>query len=145
MKKLLTVLFLVFPVILNMASADEWDRDAIHNWTTAKRTTGDVTITATFVNPTDIWDPGFLVFYVQVDSDTLNLEGLDFKRDIIFRDDNDWTFLPKEVEVRGSGRHREAVLKFLRSRFKVNHLELVVKKTDLADETVFRWFSMRSL
>lgn len=144
-KLLLAALFLVFPIISNIASAEEWDRDAAQNWTTVKKTTGDVTFTATFVNPTDIWDPGFLVFYVQVDSDTLNLDSLDFKKEIVLRDDNDWTFLPKEVKERGSGRHREAILKFIRSRFKVSYIELVFRKTALADETVFRWFSMRTM
>ncbi|MDO8447031.1 MAG: hypothetical protein Q7T53_13215 [Deltaproteobacteria bacterium] len=143
-KLLLAALFLVFPIMSSIAPAEEWDRDAAQNWTTVKKA-GEVTFTATFVNPTDIWDPGFLVFYVQVDSDTLNLDSLDFKKDIVLRDDNDWTFLPKEVKERGSGHHREAVLKFLRSRFKVSYIELVVRKTSLADETVFRWFSMRSM
>ncbi len=143
-KLLLAALFIVFTVISGCASAEEWDREAVQNWPTLIKTSGDVTITATFANPTHIWDRGFLVFYVQMDSNTVNLDGLDFKKDIVLRDENNWTYLPKVVKEHGSGLHREAVLKFIRSTIKVDYVEIVVRKTELTDETVFRWLSMRS-
>lgn len=108
------------------------------NWTTKKKSAGGVTITATFVNPADIWGPGYQTFYVQLDSATANLDNFDFEKDIVLRDDNGWTYPPKMVKASGSGMHREAVLSFLKSRSQVEYVELVVRRFD----TVFKWWSM---
>lgn len=102
MKKFLYMaLFLVGPMLFSHPHAYGADsKEAATNWTTEKKTVGEVTITATFRNPEDIWDPGYLIFYVQLDSDTKNLDDLDFDKDIVLRDDNEWTYLPQMIEKR---------------------------------------------
>lgn len=147
MKKFLYMaLFLVGPMLFSHPHAYGADsKEAATNWTTEKKTVGEVTITATFRNPEDIWDPGYLIFYVQLDSDTKNLDDLDFDKDIVLRDDNEWTYLPQMIEKSGSGRHREAVLRFLRSKRRPEYIELVVRKIDGASGTVFKWWSMRTM
>lgn len=147
MKKfILTAIFLVVTIVFSQSYANAVEnKEAATNWTTEVKVVGGVTITATFRNPEDIWDPGYLIFYVQLDSDTVNLDNVDFEKDIVLRDDNEWTYLPTMVEQSGSGRHREAVFRFLKSKRKVEFIELVVRKIDGTSGTVFKWWSMKTL
>ena len=140
-KVILATLFLACSILLDYSHAQlSGAKEAETNWTTKKKTFGDVVITATFVDPEDIWGPGYQTFYVQLDSDATNLDNFDFEKEVVLRDDNDWTYVPRTVKASGSGRHREAVLRFLKSRSKVEYLELVVKRFD----AVFKWWSMIS-
>lgn len=52
-----------------------------------------------------------IVFNVSLDTHSVDLDGIDFKKSVILQKDGQ-TFIPMDVEISGSGHHRSAELSF---------------------------------
>lgn len=105
---------------------------------TQEKTAGAVTVNATFKNPGVIGGKEGLVFNLNLDTHTADLDTFNFGEGVILRDDMGKTYKPTTVEPTGSGHHRSALLRFTNPG-EVKSLELVVKDLSGVKETVFKW------
>lgn len=82
---------------------------------------------------------GDLRFQVALDTHSVNLDGYDLKKIAVLRDDAGKDHLPKSVENKGSGHHRQSTLVFAKQANGTKRVELVIKGIAEAKERVFRW------
>lgn len=97
---------------------------------------GGVTVTVTYLDPKTSND---LRFQVVLDTHSVNLDGYDLKAITVLRDDTGKSYLPTEVENKGSGHHREVTVIFPKVSSEANRLEIVIKDIAGMKERTFNW------
>jgi hypothetical protein len=97
---------------------------------------GGVTVTVTYLDPKTSND---LRFQVVLDTHSVNLDGYDLKAIAVLRDDTGKSYLPTEVENKGSGHHREVMVIFPKVSSEAKRLEVVIKDVAGMKERTFNW------
>jgi hypothetical protein len=97
---------------------------------------GGVAAKITYLNPNSNDDPRFQVV---LDTHSVALDGYDLKAISLLRDDTGKTYLPKAVENKGSGHHREVILTFPKVSPEAKRLEIVIKDVAGVKERTVRW------
>jgi hypothetical protein len=109
---------------------------AVASHTTRTVSGGGVTVTVTYLDPKTSND---LRFQVVLDTHSVNLDGYDLKAITVLRDDTGKSYLPTEVENKGSGHHREVTVIFPKVSSEANRLEIVIKDIAGMKERTFNW------
>lgn len=104
--------------------------------TTRTDSGGGVTVKVTDLDPKASND---LRFQVVLDTHSVNLDGYDLKTITVLRDDTGKSYLPTEVENKGSGHHREATVSFSKVSPETTQLEIILKDVAGVKERTFRW------
>ena len=99
---------------------------------------GGVTVKVTLLDSTGNGD---LRFQVVLDTHSVNLDRYDLKKLAVLRDDAGKDHLPKTVEGKGSGHHRQSTLVFAKMANSTKRVELVIKEIAGVKERIFRWES----
>ncbi len=126
---------LVVGLQLFMAPWVSWAGEALSG---AKQSVpgGGVTVDVTFLK--DRADAA--AFKVVLDTHSVNLDGYRFEEIVCLRDGRGGELAPAAVEgAKGSGHHREAIVRFAWPDPRPASLELVVKGVAGVPERVFRW------
>ena len=97
---------------------------------------GGVTVKITLL---DAKASGEMRFQVSLDTHSVNLDGYDLKALTLLRDDGGNDYSPTTVESKGSGHHREAILRFAKIKSGTKRVELVVRNVAGVKERLFRW------
>lgn len=97
---------------------------------------GGVTVTVTYLDSKAGND---LRFQVVLDTHSVNLDGYDLKTITVLRDDTGKSYLPTEVENKGSGHHREVTVIFPKVSSEAKRLEIVIKDIAGMKERAFNW------
>jgi hypothetical protein len=97
---------------------------------------GGVAAKVTYLNPKSNDDPRFQVV---LDTHSVALDGYDLKTITVLRDDTGKSYLPTEVESKGSGHHREVTVIFPKVAGEAKRLEVVIKDVAGMKERTFRW------
>ena len=96
-----------------------------------------VTVKVTYKNPDMGKGP---VFDVVLDTHSADLDGYDFVKIIVMRDDAGRVYNPALVSSKGTGHHREASLEFKDADTSAaKYIELVVKGVAGVEERVFKF------
>ncbi len=82
---------------------------------------------------------GDLRFQVALDTHSVNLDSYDLKTAAVLRDEGGKVYLPKAIENKGSGHHRQSTLVFGKITNGTKRLELVIKDVAGVKERIFRW------
>ncbi|HEX9271951.1 MAG TPA: hypothetical protein VGA01_07035 [Candidatus Binatia bacterium] len=104
--------------------------------TTRTDSGGGVTVKVTYL---DSKTSNEVLFQVVLDTHSVNLDSYDLKTLTVLRDDTGKTYLPKEVENKGSGHHREATLIFPKLSSEAKRLEIAIKDVGGMKERTFNW------
>lgn len=104
--------------------------------TTRTDSGGGVTVKVTLL---DSKTDGDLRFQVALDTHSVNLDSYDLKSATVLRDDVGKAYLPKAIENKGSGHHRQSTLVFGKITNGTKRLELVIKDVAGVKERIFRW------
>ncbi|MEX0805925.1 MAG: hypothetical protein WD688_21800 [Candidatus Binatia bacterium] len=99
-------------------------------------TGGGVTVKVTYLNPKSDDEPRFELV---LDTHSADLDRYDLKTITALRDGSGKTYLPRGIENKGSGHHREATLTFPKVSPESNHLEITIKDVAGVKERTFRW------
>jgi hypothetical protein len=97
---------------------------------------GGVTVKITYL---DSKTSNEVRFQVVLDTHSVNLDSYDLKTVTVLRDDTGKTYLPTEVENKGSGHHREATLIFPKLSSEAKRLEIAIKDVGGMKERTFNW------
>lgn len=117
-----------------LGMSESFGADASH--TTRTDSGGGVTVKVTLL---DSNRSGVLRFQVVLDTHSVNLDGYDLKKIAVLRDDAGKDYLPKTVESKGSGHHRQSTLVFAKMANGTKRVELVIKDVAGVKERLFRW------
>jgi len=109
---------------------------AASSMATASHSGGGVTVKATYHTPQP---PNELRFEVQLDTHSVNLDGYDLQSLALLRDAGGKTYRPVNVEAKGSGHHRDAVVVFPQPPGGPQHVELVIKDIGGVNERILRF------
>lgn len=97
---------------------------------------GGVTVKVTYLNPQGTDGPRFQVV---LDTHSVDLDVYDLRELASLRDGGGQTLRPTEVQYKGGGHHRQAILAFPESFAPVKSLELVIRDVAGIKERAFRW------
>ena len=103
---------------------------------TRRDSAGGVTVKVTLL---DSKADGDLRFEIALDTHFVNLDSYDLKTISVLRDGAGKVYLPKTVENKGSGHHRQSTVLFGKLADGTKRLELVIKDVAGVKERVFRW------
>ena len=108
---------------------------AASSMSTASNSSGGVTVKVTHRTPQP---PSELRFEVALDTHSINLDPYDLRSLILLRDASGKTYEPLNVENKGSGHHRDAVV-FFPQPSAGGQIEVVIKDLAGVKERVFRF------
>jgi hypothetical protein len=128
-------LFVMMALVANILGYGE-SFGAAPSHTTRTDSGGGVTIKVTYLDSKGGND---LRFQVVLDTHSVNLDGYDLKAITVLRDETGKSYLPMEVENKGSGHHREATVIFPKVSSAAKRLELVIKDVAGNKERTFVW------
>jgi hypothetical protein len=97
---------------------------------------GGVTVTVTYLDSKAGND---LRFQAVLDTHSVSLDQYDLKTITVLRDDTGKSYLPTEVENKGSGHHREVTVIFPKVSSEAKRLEIVIKDIAGMKERTFNW------
>ncbi len=97
---------------------------------------GGVTAKVTFLSSTSADDPRFQVV---LDTHSVNLDTYDIKTVAVLRDDTGKSYVPKAIENKGGGHHRESVVTFPKLSPGAKRIELIIKDVAGVKERTFTW------
>jgi hypothetical protein len=97
---------------------------------------GGVTVTVTYLDSKAGND---LRFQAVLDTHSVSLDRYDLKTITVLRDDTGKSYLPTEVENKGSGHHREVTVIFPKVSSEAKRLEIVIKDIAGMKERTFNW------
>ena len=117
-----------------LATGQSWGAAVAH--TTRTVSGGGVTVKVTYLDSKTAND---LRFQVVLDTHSVNLDSYDLKSITILRDDTGKSYLPTEVENKGSGHHREVTVIFPKLSSEAKSLEVVIKNVAGMKERTFKW------
>jgi hypothetical protein len=132
--RILKILLAAF--VLTGFAAGEKDVAAAVARSTQTVSGGGVTVKVTYLAQTEHESR----FSVVLDTHSVNLDAYDLKDLSILRDDVGMVLQPTDIENKGSGHHREAILTFPRPSTRRQWLELVIKDIAGEKERTFRWY-----